>query len=313
MEILLLGDVMRKKLKQCVCYVLIMSSILLLAGCSNNREEELLKDKLTSEIEYFDSTLSSMLNKANGLTFENYQVSAKKIEDEQESGGSEQKDASSSKNQEGSSSTGGEENSSSGGDSSSKEEESKKNNYEYKMVENSILTSQKIPDWDGLTLDAELIYSDWAVVTLDLYKQNIDNQKILSFNTDLDNLVKSIKEKNKQQVLTLLAKLYSYIPTYYAGFSNDQMKINLYKVKSSVFNAYAIVEQNNTEEIKKQLQTAEEVMIAMMNNMGAKNQKAYNLNKAYILLKDLQNTIDKKDNDIFYLKYKNLIEELEIL
>ena len=66
--------------------------------------------------------------------------------------------------------------------SSSNEEESQKNDYEYKMIENSILVSSKTPDWDGLTKDIELIYSDWAVITLDLYKQNIDNQKILSFN-----------------------------------------------------------------------------------------------------------------------------------
>lgn len=199
------------------------------------------------------------------------------------------------------------------GSSSSKEEESKKTDYEYKMVENAILVSEKKPDWNSLTLDAELIYSDWAILTLDLYKQNIDNQKILSFNVDLDSLVKAIKEKNKEQTLGLLAKLYSYIPVYYAGFSNDQMKINLYKVKSSVFNAYAILEQNNNEEIKKQLQTAEEAMLAMINHMGNKEEKEYNINKAYILLKDLQNTVDRNDADIFYLKYKNLIEELDIL
>ena len=54
-------------------------------------------------------------------------------------------------------------------------------------------------------------------------------------------------------------------------------------------------------------------MIAMMNNMGTQNEKEYHLNKAYILLKDLQNTVDKNDADIFYLKYKNLLEELNIL
>ena len=213
----------------------------------------------------------------------------------------------------GASSSGGEEGSSSEGGDSSKEDESKKNDYEYKMVENSILNSEKTPDWEGLTFDVELIYSDWAVLTLDLYKQNVDNQKILNFNTELDMLATAIKEKNKVQTLIQLAKLYSYIPTYYAGFSTDQMNTNLYKVKSNVYNAYAILEQNNSEEIKKQLQAAEEAMIVMMNNMGTKKEKTYNLNKAYILLKDLQSTIDKKNTDIFYLKYKNLVEELDTL
>ena len=66
-------------------------------------------------------------------------------------------------------------------------------------------------------------------------------------------------------------------------------------------------------EVKKQLQLAEEAMIAMMNNMQNKNEKQYNMNKAYILLKDLQNTLNKNDTDIFYLKYKNLMQELNVL
>lgn len=317
MEILHLGDNMRKKLKSYACFFFIMLSLFLLSGCSNEKEEELLKNKLTSEIEYFDAMLSSMLNKANGLTLTNYQVSAKKIEDKGEASQNESNSSSNensnSSSENGNSEQGGEQGGADSGSSSKKEGESKQNDYEYKMVENSILTAPKTPDWTQLTSNVELIYSDWAVVTLDLYKQNIDNQKILNFNTDLDALVKAIKEKNKAQTLTLLAKLYSYLPIYYAGFSNDSMKTNLYKVKSGVFNAYAIIEQNNIEEVKKQLQTAEEAMIAMMNNVSDKNQNEYNLNKAYILLKDLQNTVGQNDADIFYLKYKNLIKELDAL
>lgn len=306
MEILKLGDFMRKKIKECICYFLIISSIMILAGCSNNNEE-LLVSKLTSEMEYFDTTISNMLNKANGLTFEKYQVSAEKIEKKTD-------EESSSEGSGGGSSSGKESDSTSGEENgSSQEGEENQNNYQYKMVENGVLLQEKTPNWDELTTDIELIYSDWAVVTLDLYKKNIDNQMILSFNTDLDNAAKAIKDKNKDQTLVALAKLYSYIPTYFTGFSDNQMQINLYKAKANIFNAYAIIEQNKNEEVKKQLQLAEEAMIAMMNNMETKNQKEYNLNKAYILLKDLQNTVDKNDTDIFYLKYKNLGEELNAL
>ena len=89
------------------------------------------------------------------------------------------------------------------------------------------------------------------------------------------------------------------------------MQTNLYKVKSNLFNAYSIIEQNNPNEVKKYLQSSEEAMVSMMNNI--QNQKTYNLNKAYILLKDLQTTVDKNDTNIFYLKYKNLSEELNSL
>lgn len=206
-------------------------------------------------------------------------------------------------------SSGGE--SSSSGESTTSSGDAKKNDYQFQMVENSILVGNTEPNWEDLIYDIEQIYSNWSIVTLDLYKQNINNQKILSFNVDLDDTAKAIKDKNKEQTLILLAKLYSYIPTYFEDFSDDQMQTNLYKVKSNLFNAYSIIEQNNPNEVKKYLQSAEEAMVAMMNNI--QNQKTYNLNKAYILLKDLQTTVDKNDTSIFYLKYKNLSEELNSL
>lgn len=306
------------KIRKYICYLLIISSIFILSGCSNDNKDELEKGKLQSEMKYFNTTISDMLNKANGISFQNYQVKAEKIEEQTSNGGNSQNSQSTGTSSEGQSSSGGdssgqEGNSSNTNGEQNQQDSSKQNNVKYKMVENNILTQDRTPDWDSLTTDVESIYSNWSVVTLDLYKQNMDNQKILSFNTDLDDLTKAIKDKNKTQTLTLLAKLYSYIPTYYAGFSNDQMEINLYKVKSNVFNAYAIIEQNNLAEVKKQLQLAEESMLVMMNNMGNKKQKEYNINKGYILLKDLQNTIDKNDMDIFYLKYKNLMEELNVL
>lgn len=202
-------------------------------------------------------------------------------------------------------------NGSSSGESTTSSGDAKKNDYQFQMVENSILVGNTEPNWEDLIYDIEQIYSNWSIVTLDLYKQNINNQKILSFNVDLDNAAKAIKDKNKEQTLILLAKLYSYIPTYFEDFSDDQMQTNLYKVKSNLFNAYSIIEQNNPNEVKKYLQSAEEAMVAMMNNI--QNQKTYNLNKAYILLKDLQTTVDKNDTSIFYLKYKNLSEELNSL
>lgn len=307
---------MNKKTKQYLFYFLLMISLVLLSGCSSNsNEEELLKAKLASEIQYLDTCIFNMLNKANGIQFENYQISSEKIEQKSENKESSSQSEGGSSGSGQSESSGGEEEKSSSGDSSSskQEDESKENDYQYKMVENSILMKEKTPEWESLTIEVEKIYSDWAIITIDLYQRNVDKQKILSFNTDLDNLTKAIKEKNKEQTLTLLAKLYSYIPIYYAGFSDDQMQINLYKIKSSVFNAYAIIEQENKDEVKKQLQQAEEAIIAMMNNMSSKNEKEYNMNKSYILLKDLQNTIDKNDSSIFYLKYKNLVEELNIL
>jgi hypothetical protein len=279
-----------------ILIVLIIGGMLVMAVNNNDNEEELLKEKLQSEIEYLDTSIVSMLNSVNNLSFQNYNLSSQKVKDE---------DLDSSSQSEDSSSSSAEDSGSNAQNSSS----NNTNNYQYKMVENATLTSNKDTNWDELAYDIEVLNSTWATITLDLYKQNIDSQSILNFGTDLDNTIKAIKAKNKQDTLSYLAGLYSYLPTYVQGFSNDTTQINLYNVRACAYKAYALIEQNNNTEVKQQLQTAEDFLVTMMNNIDA-NKKEVNLNKIYIVLKDLQNSVDLNDIDIFYVKYKNLYEEL---
>jgi hypothetical protein len=279
--------------------VLIVGSVLVMAFNNADNEEKLLKEKLQSEIDFLDIKISGMLNSVNNLTFQNYKVSAEKIE-------SDTLDTSN-QNEENSGSTENSKNSEQ--QKSSKDEE---NNYQYKMVENTTLTGSKDTNWDELAYEIEVLNSSWATITLDLYRQNIDGQSILNFNTDLDNTIKAIKANNKQDTLTYLAKLYSYLPIYEQGFNSNANEVNLYNVRACMYNAYAIIEQNNNDEAKKQLQSAEDFLLTMMNNIDT-SQETFNLNKTYILLKDLQNSVDLNNADIFYMKYKNLYEEIYTL
>lgn len=41
------------------------------------------------------------------------------------------------------------------------------------------------------------------------------------------------------------------------------------------------------------------------------NISKYNVNKAYMMIEELQNAINLKEKEIFLIKYKNLLEELE--
>lgn len=107
--ILNIGDFMIKRIKIYICYLLIICTTLILSGCSNKSQDELLVSKLSSEMKYFDSTISTMLNKANGITFENYKVVAQKIEnDSQGSSGGAKESKQSESGEQGGESSGGE-------------------------------------------------------------------------------------------------------------------------------------------------------------------------------------------------------------
>lgn len=295
--------------------ILILTS---LSGCSNNDEEYQLREKLDSEIEYLDTKLVNMLNKVNGITFKNYIVTAEKVEsqdtDTSSSGGNTAKDSSQTESSGDKSSTGSTDSSNEKSSQSSGNKQSNKNNMQYKMDVNTILSNPKDTDWNALKSDIESLYSSWGIITLDLYKEKVDNQSILNFNTDLDIAAKAIKDENKTDTLNGLSKLYSYIPIYYSDFSQDDNKTNIYKTKSNILNAYALIEQDKQDEVNKQLILAEQNfnnLITNINSSASNNQNT--INKTYILLKDIQTSTDASSKEVFYIKYKNLMEELNIL
>lgn len=304
---------MSKKIKKIFCYITIFSILIIsLTGCSQNNDSETLKSKVNEEISYLDTKLIDMLNKTNGISLENYIVSAEEVN---EKSNSSEGDSSSNKSEgesekESQESSKGSEGTGSGGSSENGSEQSSTNNVRYKMESNEILLQDRKPDWDSVKSEIEKLYSSWSTIVLDLYKLNVNNQDILNFTTDLNTTTQSIKSEDKVQTLNNLVKLYSYIPKYISSISNDTALNSVYKTKSSVLNAYALIEQDNYSEIQKQLSDAEQSFLPLLNDINSNTNNQSKINKVYILLKDTQNSINKKDKDIFYINYKNLIQQL---
>lgn len=289
---------------------------MLLTKCSkNNNNGEDFNSKVDEEIAYLDTKLVEMLNKANGISFQNYIVTREQVKEN--SSTSESTSSSSNKSQGDSEESGQGEDSdqdskenSNSSDSSENSNESNTKNVRYTMNGNEILLQDRKPDWKGIKSEIEKLYSSWSTIVLDLYKLNVNNQDILNFNTDLDTATQSIKNEDKVQTLNNLAKLYSYIPKYISSVSNDTKINSIYKTKSSILNAYAIIEQDNFIEAQKQLSDAEQSFLPILNDITSNTNDQSKISKIYILLKETQSSIDKKDKDIFYINYKNLIQQL---
>lgn len=298
---------------------LIILSILIisLSGCSNDNEE-ISKDKIESELRFLDIKLITLFNSVNGISTENYIVQAEQVKEDSakktsksssSSTSSQEESGSSSDNS--SSSDGGEAGSEGGESDSGSGGTSGDNNINYRMEENQILLQGRTPDWKVAKSEIEKLYSTWSTIAIDLYKVNVNSQDVLTFNSDLDTATQAIKNEDSAKSLTSIAKLYSYIPKYIGAVTNQMKTINLYKTKSNILNAYAAVEQNNFELVKIELSNAEQSFLPIINDISSNTSNQSNINKVYILIKELQNSINNKDKDIFYIKYKNLIQEIE--
>ena len=300
MEKIVLGDKMKniKGLFISGAIIIIITVVTILSikqGKAQATSTENLQEKVNSEIKYLDSKLLSMLNGLNNIMLRNYVVTSKEVGqsssdiDDESSGASKNNDETESE-----------------ADSSSTDNEERASLHELQSA--GVLTTSKDANWDTLKTEIEILYSSWSTIILDLYKLNINSEDILEFSTLLDSATIFIKNEDKTQSLATLANLYACLPKYVEGYSNDNKQINIQKTKSSIVNAYSVVENENWSEITSQVNNAELSFLNVLNSVST--EEDYEINKTYILLKELQNSITERDKDIFYIKYKNVIEKL---
>lgn len=297
-----------KKIKN-IFIIFIIISMLTMTGCTkeeNDKKE--LKRKVGEELNYLDTHIISLINDLNNISLENYKVSSEKVEMQEES----QKLSTGSVGGEEKTTTQKEGQQSSGQSESGKNSESDINTT--KMEPNAILASNKEDiDWERIKYEIESLNEAWTVILLDLYSLNVNNNDVVEFSTAIDSAIISIKNENKQDSLINLAKLYSYIPIYEKGISAENNIQNVKQTKSFLINAYSVVEQGNWDEVQTNINECEKTFKNVVNDIEFARKNEYKVNKTYVLIKELQNSLDLQDKEVFYIKYKSLLESVNTL
>lgn len=277
-------------------------------------ETKNLKEKISQEIHFLDDYLISIANSANNINLENYIVKAETIIGQS----SKESTNSQSSGQGGQGSSGGENSDGSEGNSKTSASSSGSNSSvgsstisAYIVEPSDVLVNNRNSDWKTMKIAAERLYSVWNTIAIDLYKIDANATDIQNFGSDLDELVKNIKSENKTNTLSYIAKLYNHLNSFGIQVFNNNMENKMISTKSNILNAYSLIEDNKWDEIRKYLQKAEDEYMNIMNNENNKNQ--YNINKAYVMIKEFQSSVNGKDTDVLYIKYKNLLNELNVI
>lgn len=302
---------------------IILISVFSLTGCSMKSENSSssLNDKVNSEVDYLDEQLLGMLNKLNNISLQRYIVVSEKITNDSATSSTGENEQMSSGGESGGSNSSGQDSSDSsqssaqeeGGDSDSSKLDSNSTSMKYGMKSNNILSRTDSVNWEEFNTDIENLYDTWSTITVDLYKQGVNNNMVLNFSSDLQTTLNSIKTQDKNTSLENLSKLYSYIPEFSTSSNGDGLKTNVLKTKSSLVSAYSLVEQDKWEEIQIKLNNTEQNYMPILNDIISNSNKEYNINKAYILIKEMQSSAIDKNKDSFYINYRNLLQELDVI
>lgn len=311
---------MQKKRKILLFLCLSIIAIISLTGCSGDADGEDVKSKVSEELDYLDTKIAGMLNKLNNISLQNYTITSEEVsltesESSGSSSGNEQSGGGSSQGNEqmGSQSSGQGQSGSQGG--SEGQSSSKGNNITAMQMEaKTILNSDESDiDWNTIKTEVEILDEAWGVILLDLASLNVNNDDVLNFSATLNDCILSIKDEDKEKSLSNLAKLYSFIPKYESAISASNDKRIIKQTKSHIVNAYSVVEKDDWNGAKNSLSQAEETFKSITNDIDYIKNNEFKVNKTYILLKELQNSLSYEDKKLFYIKYKNLIESVNIL
>jgi len=310
-----------------VIFTILLATLIYIKFFSNNKDNEyaILTEKAEGEVKYLDYTIIELMNKLNNISYSRYQVTIKEVnESEQqnnssgnsESAGNGMQIQDGSSNQQGSESK---ENGSGSNDNNSNNSESESLNQSEARTSrlaqvDSLLNSNydDVP-WDEISYGVETIYTAWPSISLDMKALNINDSDISNFSTTLDGIAQAVKVQDKNSTLINLYNLYILLPKYLSYFSSNEYTLNVYNTKAYVLSSYVSANSENWEDMNTNITNAINTLSKNMESTDLKDIEKSTIEKSYALLEELKRGIGLEDKEIFYLKYKLAMEQLEIL
>ena len=287
-----------------VVIIIAISIFIIIKSKNNNKKDDNLNEKTQEELKYISTKIIELMNGLNNITFSNYIL----IEEEN----TDNKENNSNENNENERNEMNEENTSdTSSDKSNNTQSSSESNIKYELKGSNILSNNAgTINWDNEKGSIESINVKWTSLIVDLHQLNVNNDDILNFSNILNQTIVNIKQENKVNTMLGLANLYGYIPNYLKQFSNDEEKISIEYIKSNILNSYALVEQERWDEVKEQVSNSVENITNIMNSINTEQFSQYQINRIYVMLNELYSSIDLKDKQLYYIKYRNVMEEL---
>lgn len=266
------------------------------AKTNESNNVETLKSKATSEIEYLSSNIISIMNDINNISYSNYKLVNEEIDE-----GQSESDSNSNSN----SGSEGEQSNSVGQENTIKSSS---------MIATNILSGDSTEtNWDNLNNKVQEMYSSWTTIMMDLSSLNVNKDNLLQFNDKLDEITQNLLAKDKSKSLISLGDLYNLITLYIQDFSNDSEKINIFKVRSNILYSYAYTQSEDWAKVGEYISKAKQDYSNILNSQVNNINKIDVINKAYILINELEKDTTNKNVKVFLVNYTNLMQELQSL
>ncbi len=294
----------------CLSIIIVVIIIFMYQTISKENGKD-AKEKTLAEVEFIEVKLVGLLNKMNNIEVRNYNVSVteitqkKSLENENNTANETSKSADKENNDKANEK----------GDTSSEQktndkESENQQNEKFQLKATGVLTRNEDIDWKQVKNDVEMLYSSIPTITLDLYQMQVAQEDILNFNKEIDILTLAIEKNSKEETLKSLSTIYEYIPKFIEKTTNDNLIKAITKTKSDLFKSYSQLDRKNWQEISEMIKKAVDNFSQLLTDTKIDSNKQYTINKVYVMLNELQNAVKVQDINVFLIKYKNILEEM---
>lgn len=289
-----------------ICISLV--GVLFYVKASNNIRKNTtndLKNKVIDEISFIDSSIIEGMNKLNNISTTRYKIYTKSInESVDNSTSSEESNVLVSEISTINILNDTNEKKDKNKDEKEKENKEDEVNKEKTQEENEI-------NWDDINSIYENLYSIWTTIQIDLNKLKINEEYLDDFNIGLNGVAQSIIVKDKLSCSINFYNLYSQLQNYIIVATDNSNLINLYSTKTAILNAYTLsFNEDKWNEMSSSIKAARN---SYFSNIVNNNENNKNVIKVDIMLKNLESAVALNNKNIFYIHYKNTIQELENL
>lgn len=294
---------MNKKIKLIRISVLLLTVVCLLTGCSNSKESQNnLEQKVNAEIAYIDNEVISIVNDLNNIDFTKYKVDIQEVTDKSADSKEKEQESESGK-QEGSE----------GSEKEKKETQSENSTQKvYSMKSNSLLNNNKEIDWDSLKSRVENLYNAWTTISIDLKEIGVNEENLRKFEQSMDNFAIAVKQEEKEATIDSAIQMYKLFVEFAKDYGSDKER-NVLQTKCNLLICYNHADQEQWEQFQEAFTNLKMSYSNLMNKTSEYNGKEVNIKNASVIISEIGNSINMKDKDIFFVKYRNLMKELNII
>lgn len=282
-------------------FVLIILSLSGCMGMKNNKSS--INQKVDTEICYLDGELLYIANGINNVSYYNYKIDVQEIQKESSKSDSSGENKNSEKD--GGQSGGGQE-------GSSENKQSKEEIEKFSLSPNTIIGTEKKINWEELAKRIELLYSAWITISKDLKQVGLEENKIIEFDKGLDLLAVSIKNKDTNSTLENTVELYALLPQF-ADYKKQNKNKRILESKYYLLLCYNDVNKEDWEQFSKSITDLKMNFSNISNQKSEYKGQEVNIDSISTIIKEMENTVELREKDIFFVKYKNMLQELNII